>query len=95
MENAYLKTNSRYNNLLSAPYKEISLQSYFDNLYNTIQELFQNYIYINWNTCEDEPNIPFYMKKYEILEIPFILSINTNINGYVEWIKYFDFINKI
>ena len=35
------------NNLMSSPYIDIPLQAYLDNLSNNIQELFQNYIYIN------------------------------------------------
>ena len=31
---------------------------------------------------EDGKNINFYIKKYEILEFPFILSINTNLSLY-------------
>ena len=79
------------------------MQAYIDNLSNDVQEIFHNYIYINLNTIcnesqcysEDDKNVQFYVKKYEILEMPFILSINTNINNYSELIKYNDFINKI
>ena len=91
------------NNLMSSPYIDIPLQAYLDNLSNNIQELFKNYIYIDLNTIcnesqcfsEDDRRVQFYVKKYEILEMPYILSINTNINNYNELIKYKDFINKI
>ena len=33
-------------------------------------------------TNEDDKNINFYIKKYEIRELPFILSINTNLLSY-------------
>ena len=36
-----------------------------------------------------------YMKKYNIIEMPLILSINTNINYYNQLICYKEFINKI
>ena len=36
-------------------------------------------------------NIMYYMKKYEILEIPYIYTIKTNINDYAELIKYNDY----
>ena len=88
---------------MSAPFIDIPLQAYLDNISNNIQELFQNYIYINLNTIcnesqcfsEDDANIQYYVKKYEIIEIPYILSINTNINDYNELVKYNEFINKI
>ena len=88
---------------MSAPYIDIPLQAYLDNLSKNIQELFHNYIYINLNTIcnesqcfsEDDTNVQFYVNKYEILEMPYILSINTNINDYAELIKYNDFINNI
>ena len=45
--------------------------------------------------ANDDIRVQFYVKKYEILEMPYILSINTNINDYCELIKYKGFINKI
>ena len=33
---------------------------------------------------ENNNNIQFYVKKYEILEMPLILSLNTNINEFAE-----------
>ena len=81
---------------MSSPYIDIPLQEYLDNLPNNIRELFKNYIYIDLNTIckeiqcfrEDDISVQFYVKKYEILEIPYILSINTNINDYSE-LPYF------
>ena len=88
---------------MSSPYIDIPLQEYLDNLPNNIRELFKNYIYIDLNTIcnksqcfsEDDRRVQFYLKKYVILEMPYILSINTNINDYSELIKYKGFINKI
>ena len=37
----------------------------------------------------------FVHKKYNIIEMPFILSINTNISDYNQLIAYKEFINKI
>ena len=60
-------------------------------------------IYLNINTiyneeqwyCEDNHNMNFYVKKYEILELPFILSFNTNLSNFILLIKNKDFLNKI
>ena len=60
-------------------------------------------IYLNINTnCneehlyrEDNQNVNFYVKKYEILELPFILSFKTNLSNFILLIKNKDFLNKI
>ena len=60
-------------------------------------------IYLNINTIyneeqwyrEDNQNVNFYVKKYEILELPLILSINTNLSNFNLLIKNKDFLNKI
>ena len=39
-------------------------------------------------TNEDDKNINFYIKKYEIIELLFILSINTDLSSYDLLIKY-------
>ena len=44
---------------------------------------------------KDDKNINFYIKKYEIMELSFILSINTNLAIYHLLIKNNNFINKI
>ena len=44
---------------------------------------------------EEDKNINFYIKKYEIIELPFILSINTNLDIYALLIKNKNFINRI
>ena len=44
---------------------------------------------------ENENIMNWYIKKYNIIEMPFILSINTNINDYNQLIAYKEFINKI
>ena len=51
----------------------------------------------NENKCfnENDNLVNFYVKKYEIEELPLILSINTNINDYNELVKYNNKINTI
>ena len=44
---------------------------------------------------EDDKNVNFYVKKYEILQLPLILSINTNLSNFNSLIKNKDFLNKI
>ena len=44
---------------------------------------------------EDDKNVNFYVKKYEILQLPLILSINTNLSNFNLLIKNKDFLNKI
>ena len=94
-------------NLNSTPYIDIPLISYednrIDNRITNIEELFNNYIYININTIcqeekcvnENESLVNWYIKKYEILEMPLILSINININDCNQLNSNRDFINKI
>ena len=60
-------------------------------------------IYLNINIIyneeqwyrEDNENMNFFVKKYEILELPFILSFNTNLSNFILLIKNKDFFNKI
>ena len=90
-------------NLNSTPYIDIPLISYDDKNIKNIEELFNNYIYININTiCQDEKCINenetivnWYIKKYDIIEMPLILSINININDYNLLNSKRDYINKI
>ena len=71
---------------------DIPLQVYINNLSPDINHIFKNYIYINLNTIcnkdkcysENYKNVQFYVKKYEILEMPLILLLNTNINEFAE-----------
>ena len=80
--------NQPVETLNSTPYIDIPLVAYEDNLAKIIQDIFLNYIYINLNTiCQEEicvkdenTLIKLYIKIYEIIEIPLILSINPNIN---------------
>ena len=44
---------------------------------------------------EDDKNVNFYVKKYEILQLPLILSINTNLSNFNLLIKNKYFLNKI
>ena len=89
--------------LNSTPYIDIPLVAFEDNLANDVDYLFKNYIYINLNTiCQEEccsnnndNQVNWYIKKYEINSMPQILSFNININDYSKLKKYTDFINKI
>ena len=89
--------------LNSTSYTDIPLIAYEDNNAKNIEEIFNNYIYMDINTicqdekCSDEKEtiVNWYIKKYDILEMPIILSINTNINDYNKLISYKEFINKI
>ena len=77
-------------NLNSTPYIDIPLISYEDNRIKNVEELFNNYIYININTIYQEEKcvnenasiVYWYIKKYSIIEMPLILSINININDF-------------
>ena len=87
----------------STPYIDIPLVCYEDSNVNYVEEIFKNYLYINLNTIcqeescinEDESIVNWYIKKYEVLEMPRILSFNTNINDYNTLISYESFINKL
>ena len=101
--NCKYKDQLRETNILSYPYIDIPFQAYIDNLSQDIDHIFKNYIYINLNTIcnedecysENDKNVQFYVKKYEILEMPLILSLNTNINEFKDLKKYSQFISKI
>ena len=89
--------------LISKPFIDIPLIAYDDKRINSLEELFKGYIYMNIHTIcneeqcysEDDKNVNFYVKKYEILELPLILSINTNLSNFNLLIKNKDFLNKI
>jgi hypothetical protein len=79
--------------LVSPPFIDIPLIFFTDeNKVTNVNELFRDSIYINLNTlCNEEiyinenensNTLKFYVKKYEILNMPPILSINLNINNY-------------
>ena len=88
--------------LNSTPYIDIPLIAYEDNNAKNLEEILNNYIYMDINTicqdekCSDEKEtiVNWYIKKYDILEMPIILSINTNINDYNKLISYKEFIIK-
>ena len=87
----------------STPYIDIPLVAYEDNKAKNIDEIFKEYIYFNINTicrednCRSEEDnlVNWYIKKYEILEMPLFLSINININDYNKLCLYKNFINLI
>ena len=90
-------------NLTSTPYIDIPLVAYEDSKANNLEEIFNNYIYINLNTiCQEESCVAendkivnWYIKKYTIVDMPQILSINLNINDYELLKQYQEFINRI
>lgn len=90
--------------LISSPFIDVPLIAYEDNNINTIEKLLKEYIYINLNTIcnlescydpNDDTITNFFIKKYEINEVPLILSINTNINEFSTLLQKKDFINKV
>ena len=89
--------------LNSTPYIDIPLVAYEDSKANNLEEIFNNYIYLNLNTiCQEESCVSendkivnWYIKKYTIVDMPQILSINVNINDYELLKQYQEFINKI
>ena len=72
----------------SSPYLDIPLVDYEDNKAKNIDKIFNEYIYFNINTICGEKNykiednwlVNWYIKKYQILEIPLILSVKINNN---------------
>ena len=96
-------TNQIIEELLSTPYIDIPEIVFNDNLANNVNDIFKNYIYFDINTIcnekecytEDDKSVNFYIKKFEISNVPFILSLNINVNDYNLLMKYKDAINKI
>ena len=90
-------------NIISSPFIDILLQAYIDNLYEDINHLFQNFIYINLNTIcnenqyysDDDTLVQFNVKKYEKIDMPIVLSINTNINEHRNLENYNDLVDFI
>ena len=72
----------------SSPYLVIPLFDYEDNKAKNIDKIFNEYIYFNINTIcggknykiEDYWLVNWYIKKYQILEIPLFLSVKINNN---------------
>ena len=89
--------------LISKSFIDIPLVAYEDKRITSIDDLFNGYIYMNIHTIcneeqcysEDDKNVNFYVKKYDILQLPLILSINTNLSNFNLLIKNKDFLNKI
>ena len=89
--------------LISKSFIDKPLVAYEDKRITSIYDLFKGYIYMNIHTIcneeqcysEDDKNVNFYVKKYEILQLPLILSINTNLSNFNLLIKNKDFVNKI
>lgn len=80
--------NKIFEDLYSPPFVDIPNTAYNDESIKNCQYFFMNHIYININTlcnekeCIDEAQ--FYVKKYEILAVPLILSIYVNVSNYNE-----------
>ena len=101
--------NCKYRNgfeeeLITPPFIDIPLISYNDIKIKNIDDLFKEYIFIDLNTIcnletcyniNDDTITNFFIKKYTIIDLPYVLSINTNISDYSSLINKKDFINKI
>ena len=82
---------------------DIPLTAYNNPKISTFSDLMNETIFMNINTIcneescysDDDKLVNFYVKKYDIIEFPPILSINTNVNNLNELLSYKDFINKI
>ena len=89
--------------LISNSFIDIPLISYEDERINSIDDLFKEYIFMNIHTIcnedecysENDIDVNFYIKKYEIIQLPLILSINTNLSNFDLLKKKKAFINKI
>ena len=96
-------SNNLYELKITHGFIDIPLEAYTNPKISNFDDLIKENIFMNINTIckeetcysEDTKNLNFYVKKYDILEYPPILSINTNINDFNELLKYKDFINKI
>ena len=77
--------------MITPPFIDIPLISYNDNKIKNIDDLFKEYIFIDLNTIcnletcyniNDDTITNFFIRKYTIIDLPYVLSINTNISDY-------------
>ena len=88
---------------ITQPFIDIPDIAYKDNRVYNIEKLFKYYIFINIHTiCSEErcvenkdKDVQFYIKKYTILDMQLILSINTYLNEFDYMIDKTQFINTI
>lgn len=84
--------------LVSPSFIDIPDTAYIDPTINKAQEIFSKQIFLNINTiyketeCINKTN--FYVKKFTILGIPSIISLNVNVNDYDDLIIHLDYMNK-
>ena len=89
--------------MVTQPFIDVPLEVYSDTRDLDFDKLIKEYIFIGLKTIcnlpecysEDDSMVNFYVKKYEINDMPPILSINTNINDFKLLNDNKDFINKV
>lgn len=89
--------------MVTKPFIDIPLDAYSDSRDLDFDKLIKEYIFINLHTIcnlpecysKDDSNEKFYVKKYEFIDIPPIISVNTNINDFNLLLDYKSFINKV
>ena len=75
---------------ITGPFIDIPDITYKDNRVDNIEKLFKDYLFIDMHTiCNEETcaenkdkDVQYYIKKYTILDMPKILSININLNDF-------------
>ena len=75
---------------ITGPFIDIPDITYKDNRVDNIEKLFKDYLFIDMHTiCNEETcaankdkDVQYYIKKYTILDMPKILSINTSLNDF-------------
>ena len=88
---------------ITGPFIDIPDIAYKNNRVDNIEKLFKDYIIIDIHKiCSEEicvenkgKDFQFYIKKYTILDMPLILSINTNLNEFDYMIDKTQFIYTI
>ena len=88
---------------ISKSFIEIPLIAYDDERIKSVTDLFKEYIYININTIckenecykeDDDSVINFYVKTYEIINLPLVLAININLVSYDSLLEKKDLLIK-
>ena len=88
---------------ITGPFIDIPEIAYKDNRIDNIEKLFKEYIFIDIHTiCTEEicaekkdNDIQYYIKKYTIIAMPLILTINTNLNEFDSMVDNKQFINAL
>ena len=84
---------------ISPPFTDIPNTSFSDQSIKNADDLFKKQIYFNLNTlCNEKEcidNVNFYVKTFNILDLPLILSFNINVSNFSELSGTKSFINNI